>query len=113
MATLTSSQSKGSSRTMKHATVTTAQFQLVTDLARTDTKKRISLGSVLLASTGSFAIYTHPNGEVLLKPVQIVPAGEAWLHHDKPALARVQQGLRESAAGLTRSLGSFAKHAQA
>jgi hypothetical protein len=88
-----------------------AGFQLVTDFARPDAKKRLSLGA-LHHLVSSYAIYQSPNGEVLLKPVEIVPANEAWLHRNPEALASVKRGLQQSAEGKTRSLGSFAKFAK-
>jgi len=86
-------------------------FQLVTDFARPDTKKRLSLGA-LRNLVSSYAIFQSPNGEVLLKPVEVVPANEAWLHREPEALASVKRGLQQSAEGKTRSLGSFAKFAK-
>jgi hypothetical protein len=85
-----------------------ADFQLVTDFARPDSKKRLSLGA-LDYLVSSYAIYQSSNGEVLLKPVEVVPASEAWLHRNPEALASVKRGLQQSAEGKTRSLGSFAK----
>ena len=86
-------------------------FQLVSDFARPDTKKRLSLGA-LHHIVSSYAIFQSPNGEVLLKPVAVVPANEAWLHRNPEALASVKRGLQQSAEGKTRSLGSFAKYAK-
>lgn len=87
-------------------------FQLISDFARPDTKKRLSLGA-LHHLVSSYAIFQAPNGEVLLKPVEVVPANEAWLHRNPEALASVKRGLQQSAEGKTRSLGSFAKFAKA
>lgn len=86
-------------------------FQLISDFARPDTKKRLSLGA-LHHIVSSYAIFQSPNGEVLLKPVEVVPANEAWLHRNPAALASVKRGLQQSAEGKTRSLGSFAKFAK-
>ncbi len=93
------------------STLTVPGFQLVSDFARPDTKKRLSLGALLNLGS-SYAIFQAANGEVLLKPVAVVPANEAWLHCNPTALASVQRGLQQSAAGQTRSLGSFAKYAK-
>lgn len=86
-------------------------FQLVSDFARPDAKKRLSLGG-LQHLFSSYAIFQSPSGEVLLKPVEVVPANEAWLHRNPEALASVKRGLQQSAEGKTRSLGSFAKFAK-
>ena len=46
----------------------------------------------------------------MLDPVKAVPAYEAWLFENKPALAAVKRGLAESAAGRTKKRGSFGSH---
>jgi hypothetical protein len=44
--------------------------------------------------------------------VKAVPAYETWLYENKSALASVKRGLADSAAGRTKSRGSFAAHAK-
>jgi len=102
---------KSSVRTTADIHLAVPEFRLVSDFARPDTKKRLSLGA-LRHIVSSYAIFQSANGDVLLKPVAVVPANEAWLHRDPEALASVKRGLQQSAAGKTRSLGSFAKYAK-
>lgn len=106
-------------KAVSHANVATslantqavAGFQLVSDFVRPDAKKRLSLGA-LDYLVSSYAIYQSSNGEVLLKPVEVVPANEALLHRNSAAIASVKRGFQQSAGGKTRSLGSFAKFAK-
>ena len=75
-------------------------------LARVDGKCRLSLGSV--AQPGEqFTIRRESSGNIVLQPVKIVPANEAWLWENKEALASVLQGMREAEEGKTVSLDAF------
>jgi hypothetical protein len=86
-------------------------FQLITEFAQPDAKKRITLGEALRGAT-AFNIYRNPLGQLILDPVKTVPASELWLYENQQALASVKQGLRESAEGKTVDRGSFAGFAQ-
>ena len=85
-------------------------FELVTEFAQPDAKKRLSLGEALGGAT-AFNIYRNSFGQVILDPVKAVPASETWLYENPQALASVKQGLRESAEGKSVDRGSFAEHA--
>lgn len=86
-----------------------SQFKLVTEFVKPDTKRRITLGSI--ATAGAFNLYQNAAGQIVLDPVKVIPASEAWLYESPLALESVKQGLRESAEGKVTHLGSFAKHA--
>jgi hypothetical protein len=86
-------------------------FELVTEFAKPDTKKRLSLGEALRGAS-AYNIYRNPLGQVILDPVKTVPASEMWLYESAAALASVKQGLRESAEGKSVYRGSFAKYAK-
>ena len=86
-------------------------FELVTEFAQPDAKKRLSLGEALGGAT-AFNIYRNSFGQVILDPVKAVPASETWLYENPEALASVKRGLRESAEGKSVDLGSFAKYAR-
>jgi hypothetical protein len=87
-------------------------FQLVSEFAQPDGKKRLSLGAALSDAT-AFNIYRNPLGQLILDPVKAIPASEMWLYENRQALASVKQGLRESAEGKSVYRGSFARHAKA
>ena len=89
-----------------------SEFELVTEFAQPDAKKRVSLGGALSGAT-AYNIYRNPLGQLILDPVKTVPASEMWLYENPQALASVKQGLKESAEGKSVYRGSFAKHAKA
>lgn len=89
-----------------------SDFELVSEFAQPDAKKRLSLGDALRGAT-AYNIYRNPLGQLVLDPVKTVPASEMWLYENAEALASVKKGLRESAEGKSVYRGSFAKHAKA
>ena len=93
------------------AVLKNTDFQLVSEFAQPDAKKRLSLGETLGSAT-AYNIYRNSLGQLILDPVKAVPASEMWLFEDVKALASVKKGLRESAEGKSVYRGSFAKHAR-
>jgi hypothetical protein len=87
------------------------EFQLLSEFAKPDAKKRLSLGEALREAT-AYNIYRNALGQIILDPVKAVPASEIWLYENAEALASVKQGLRESAEGKSVNRGSFAKYAK-
>jgi hypothetical protein len=85
-----------------------SDFELVSEFAQPDAKKRLSLGEALRGAT-AYNIYRNPLGQLILDPVKTVPVSETWLYGNPQALASVKKGLRESAQGKSVSRGSFAK----
>jgi hypothetical protein len=86
-----------------------SDFQLVSEFAQPDAKKRLSLGEASGSAT-AYNIYRNPLGQLILDPVKTIPASEMWLYENAHALASVKQGLRESVEGKSVYRGSFAKH---
>jgi hypothetical protein len=93
------------------AVIKNNDFQLVSEFAQPDAKKRLSLGEALAGAT-AYNIYRNALGQLILDPVKAIPASEMWLYENPQALASVKQGLRESAEGKSAYRGSFAKHAK-
>jgi hypothetical protein len=93
------------------AVIKDSDFQLISEFAQPDAKKRISLGAALRDAT-AYNIYRNPLGQLILDPVRTIPVSEMWLYENPPALASVKQGLRESAEGKSVYRGSFARHAK-
>jgi hypothetical protein len=52
-----------------------SDFQLVSEFAQPDAKRRLSLGDALQGAT-AYNIYRNPLGQVVLDPVKTVPAYE-------------------------------------
>jgi hypothetical protein len=95
------------------AVIRNSQFTLVSEFARPDSKKRLTLGAAAFVSGATaFNIYRNAVGQIVLDPVKAIPAAEAWLWENPKALAAVRQGLKESAEGKTLYLGSFADDAK-
>lgn len=112
---LTASPTPGTLPGMDAAVIKAADFTLVSEFMKPDSKKRVSLGEALRGTRvgeAAFNVYRNSLGQVVLDPVKAVPASEAWLYENPAALASVQQGLKESAAGKLVSRGSFAKNAK-
>jgi hypothetical protein len=98
--------------TMPHSNlIRNADFQLVSEFAQPDAKKRLSLGGAFGGGT-AYNIYRNSLGQLILDPVRTVPASEMWLYENPEALATVKQGLRESAEGKSADRGSFSKFAR-
>jgi hypothetical protein len=93
------------------AVIKKSDFQLISEFAQPDAKKRLSLGEAGSGAT-AYNIYRNSLGQLILDPVKAVPASEMWLYEDSEALASVKRGLRESAEGKSVYRGSFAKHAR-
>lgn len=93
------------------AVLKNSDFQLISEFAQPDAKKRLSLGGALGSAT-AYNIYRNSLGQLILDPVKAVPASEMWLYQNTQALAGVKQGLLESAEGKNIYRGSFAKHAR-
>jgi hypothetical protein len=88
-----------------------SEFELVSEFAQPDSKKRLSLGEALRGAA-AYNIYRNPLGQLILDPVKTVPISEMWLYENAEALASVKRGLRESAEGKSVHRGSFAKFAK-
>jgi hypothetical protein len=93
------------------AVIKNSDFELISEFAQPDAKKRLSLGEAA-GGAKAFNIYRNSLGQLILDPVKAIPASEMWLYENDQALASVKQGLRESAEGKTTYRGSFASHAR-
>jgi hypothetical protein len=75
---------------------------------RPDSKGRVALGEL---AEGVSSFHVSVDGDrIILEPYAEVPAREKWLFENREALASVKRGMADSAAGKTKSRGSFAKH---
>jgi predicted transcriptional regulator len=77
---------------------------------RPDSKGRIALGK-LAKGVSSYRLHQETDGRLILEPFVEIPERERWLYKNPAALAAVEEGLRDVAAGRIVSLGSFAQYA--
>lgn len=76
-----------------------SSFRLTSpDIIQLDERKRLALGKVAAQGDG-YRVYVNEDGQILLDPVIAIPVREAWLYKNPEALARVQAGLADLAAG--------------
>jgi hypothetical protein len=94
---------------MEHV-IKDTHFELVTEIQKPDSKKRLSLGHAMEQMGTAYNIYLNRLGQIVLDPVKAVPVYETWLFENKKVLASVKRGLADSAAGRTKNLGSFIAH---
>lgn len=79
------------------------------DVIRADARGRITVGNEV--SEKQFRVMINDDGQILLDPVVVIPAREAWLFKNTQAAMSVLRGIEQSKAGRTKSLGSFAQFA--
>ncbi len=79
------------------------------EIRKPDAQGRIVIGKEHANDT--YAVEKLSNGDILLRPVVVIPKREAWLFNNPAALASVRRGLAQSAKGETHYLGSFAEYA--
>lgn len=77
---------------------------------RADDKGRVCLGNLIMDGISDFRAYVDKNHRIILEPYAQIPARELWLHKNKKQFAKVKKGLKQSAQGKTKSLGSFSKY---
>lgn len=93
------------------AVIKNTDFQLVTEFAQPDAKKRLSLGEALAGGV-AYNIYRNTLGQLILDPVKTIPLSEAWVWEDPTAIASIRRGLEQAARGETHDLGDFSRFAK-
>jgi hypothetical protein len=86
------------------------QLTKFADGVKPDAKRRVYLPKTLIKEGISYHIYANKLGQIVLDPQITIPASEVWLFEINPALAAVDQGMRESTNGQVIDRGSFAKY---
>lgn len=72
---------------------------------RPDSQGRIVIGKQYVNET--FSIEPQSNGDILLRPVIIIPKNEAWLYSNREALESLNRGLSDLSKKKLKSKGSF------
>lgn len=76
-----------------------------------DTKNRIALGQKLAHKANFYRVYQNDAGQIVLDPLETIPAHEAWLFRNKQASASVLKGLDQARQGkLVKSKEDFSKY---
>ena len=78
-------------------------------LVSADAQGRVTLGPI--ARNKSYSVEQKEDGQIVLTPFLAIPEREAWLCKNPEALAAVQRGLEDAAAGRVSYVGSFAQYA--
>lgn len=78
-------------------------------MVKPDAKGRITLGH-LADGISRFAVSKDEFDRIILEPFIEIPAKEKWLFDNPKALAKVRQGLEDSAEGRTYNKGSFSQY---
>lgn len=74
-------------------------------LTEPDTRNRVSLGSAIKTPEGvCYRVKQNELGQILLDPVKVVPAYEAWFHTDPDRVASFNLAVAQVEAGQTVSI---------
>ena len=76
---------------------------------RPDAKGRVTLGA-LAKGVSSYRISAEADGRLILEPYVEIPARERWVYDNPQALASLERGIADAAAGRVKSRGSFSKY---
>jgi len=77
-------------------------------LLRLDARRRISLAKLLPVNDIEFVqASTEENGNIVLKPMTVIPAHEKWLYDNPEALKKLKRGLSQKG---TIDRGSFSQY---
>ncbi len=90
-----------------HSIVADGVFQPLGEV-RTDSKKRVVLKGKVYKH---YSVYQDEEGKILLAPMELIPAREAWLYRNPAALASLREGIKDAEAGRLVRRPSLAKYA--
>ena len=87
-----------------------SHFEEVAEV-KPDAKNRVALGQKLAHKSGFYRVYQNDAGQIILDPLETIPAHEAWLFRNKKAAASVLKGLDQARHGkLVKSKEDFSKY---
>ena len=86
-----------------------SHFEEITEV-RPDSKKRVPLGRRVKLKARLYRVYENVLGQIILDPLETIPAHEAWLFKNKDAHESVVKGLSQARKGkLLESPEDFSK----
>lgn len=80
------------------ALLKTSEFLEISE-TRPDAKNRIALGQGLRHKAKYYRVYQNEAGQILLDPLETIPAHESWLFRNKSAATSVLKGLEQARNG--------------
>lgn len=86
----------------------TAPITLAKEVRTVDEEGRIALGAA--KANGHYEVTEAPDGTITAIPVTVIPTRELWLHKNPEALASVERGLADAAAGRVSDGGDFTRY---
>jgi len=92
------------------AVIKDPEFQLVETTQVPDSQNRLSLTAAIGQPSSIYNIYRNRLGQIVLDPVQTIPPEERWLWENPEALAAVQEGLADAAAGRVEDIGDLSAY---
>ncbi len=72
-------------------------FEVIKESVKVDEKGRVLIGRE--RSSKDYRVAVSNSGEILLTPMGRIPEREMWLYQNPQALAQLEQGVAEAAAG--------------
>jgi hypothetical protein len=86
-----------------------SHFEEITEV-RPDAKKRVPLGRLVKLKARLYRVYQNVLGQIILDPLETIPAHEVWLYKNKNAHKSVMTGLAQARKGkLLNSPEDFSK----
>ena len=86
-----------------------SHFEEITEV-RPDSKRRIPLGRLVKLRARLYRVYQNGLGQIILDPLETIPAHEAWLFKNREARESVMKGLSQARKGrLLKSPEDFSK----
>lgn len=87
-----------------------SRFEEIAEV-KPDAKNRIALGRKLNHKAVFYRVYQNQAGQIILDPLETIPAHEAWLFRNKQAAGSVFKGLDQARRGkLIKSKEDFSKY---
>jgi hypothetical protein len=94
-----------------HDMVVKDQEFMALDEVKADSKNRVSLGRKVRLKAKFYKVFQNALGQIILDPMETIPAHEAWLFKNKKAHESVLNGLNEARTGkLLKSPENFSKY---
>src|SRR5258708_40106897 len=82
-----------------HDRVVKDQEFMALDEVKADSKNRISLGRKIQLKAKFYKVFQNVFGQIVLDPMETIPAHEAWLFRNPVALESVRKGLDDLKQG--------------